>query len=209
MGWAGIRGHAVSHTARRWLIAYCALGVIEFGALAIVRDGPAVTRTDPGPYRGTPTELVAAGQELGIPRSSIDRLQVRWGLPVGLHEPRPDYTTAAYFGGHIYLAPGTNPVDALAYEYLHDVWAHLTPLQRVRVTALLDQFYADRRAELEPGLGELVRADGSNGATSTAARPDELHSIACSRTRDQHLRPALLAYCNVVLTGRRSTTKVY
>jgi hypothetical protein len=199
----------MTHVAQQCLIAWCALVVGEVGVLAVVRSGPTVTHANPGTYRGTPPELVTAGRQLGIPRSAFDRLQVQWGLPAGLHEPRPGYITGAYYGGHVYLSRRTHPLDVLAYEYLHDVWAHVAPAQRTRVTVLLDQFYADHHDELEPDFGELIRADQSNGTTARWARLDELHSIACSRTRDEHLRPELLAYCNYVLSGRRSTTKKY
>jgi hypothetical protein len=209
MGWVGVRGTGLTHVARQCLIAWCALLVGELGVLAVIRDSQAMTTAGPSAYRGTPPELVAAGRELGIPSPSFDRLQVQWGLPAGLHEPRAGYITAAYYGGHVYLGPGSNPVDALAYEYLHDVWAHLAPAQRTRVAVLLDQFDADHHGELEPGLDGLIRADQSNGTSAGLARLDELHSIACSRTGDEHLRPDLRTYCNDVLAGRRLTTKKY
>jgi hypothetical protein len=193
--------------ARRCLIALCAVLVAEIGGLAVVTSGPTVTRGDNEPFRGLPPALAAAASQLGIPTPTVDRLQVRWGLPAGLHEPHPGFITAAYYGGHIYLRPTPRPADALAYEYLHDVWAHLIPQQRARLTSLLDGFYRENRGRLEATLDNLVKADVSNGATAVSARLDELHSIACSRTRDDHLLPELLSYCNQVLPGRKVTTK--
>jgi hypothetical protein len=195
--------------ARQCLVGLCAVLVAELGGLAAVRSGPAVTRGGPGPFRGTPPELVAAGTQLGIPAPVLERLQVQWELPPGLREPRPGFITAVYFEGHIYIRPGARPADTLAYEYLHDVWARLAPRQRARLVILLDEFFADHRRKLEPRLKALVNADVSNGATAAPARVDELHSIACSRTRDASLRPDLRAYCDYVLPGRRMTTKVY
>ena len=109
----------------------------------------------------------------------------------------------------ILLRRTAHPLDVLAYEYLHDVWAHLAPAQRVHVTALLDEFDADHHGALEPSFSKLIRADIRNGATGSTARLDELHSIACSRTRDEHLSPDLRAYCTHVLPGRKLTTKKY
>lgn len=193
--------------ARRCLIALCAVLVAELGGLAVVRSGPTITRGDPAPYRGPAPALAAAAQRLGIPTAAVARLQLRWGLPAGLHEPRPGFITAAYYDGHIYLSPTTRPADALAYEYLHDVWARQVPGQRARLTVLLYGFYEQNRARLEPAFSRLVRADVSNGATTDGARADELHSIACSRTRDDHLSADLRSYCDQVLPGRWITSK--
>lgn len=54
-----------------------------------------------------------------------------------------------------------------------------------------------------------MNADVANGATATAARLNELHSIACSRTRDERLSAELRAYCDDVLPGRRQTSKAF
>jgi hypothetical protein len=195
--------------ARHAMIGLCAVLVAELGGVMAMQQAPVVTRSALGPFRGTPPELAQPATRLGIPDKAMARLQVRWGLPAGLHQPRPGFITAAYVGGHIYVARSASPEDAVAYEYLHDVWAHLDPRQRARVTLLLDQFYAKHRAALQPRLNELIRADQSNGADPGAARLDELHSIACSRTRDEDLDPPLRAYCQVVLPGRQLTTKKY
>lgn len=197
----------MSLLARRCLVALCAVLVAELGALEVVPSGPTVTRGGPTPYHGTPAPLAAAAAELGIPAPTVQRLQVSWGMPAGLHEPRRGFITSVYSDGHIYLEPTSRPADALAYEYLHDVWAHLAPAQRARLVPLLDAFYAQYRSTLEPAFGTLVKADVSNGGTAADARLDELHSIACSRTRDGHLAPELRAYCDQVLPGRRLTTK--
>jgi hypothetical protein len=71
----------------------------------------------------------------------------------------------------------------------------------------LEQFFAEYRSALRHGLDELVDADARNGADAPSARLDELHSIACSRTRDDHLSSELRAYCDFVLPGRRVTAK--
>lgn len=199
----------MTYRARHVLIALCAVLVAELGALNVMHQGPVVTQDVLGPYRGTPAALAQAAARLGIPRADLSRLQIRWGLPDGLHEPRAGFISAAYVGGHIFVAPTAKPDDAVAYEYLHDIWAHLDVARRTRVTVLLNRFYAQHRSALRPRLDELVRADQSNGADPAAARLDELHSIACSRTRDDHLEPALRAYCNTVLPGRGATTKTY
>ena len=193
--------------ARRCLIALCAVVVAELGGLAVVRSGPTTTRGVRGPYPGPTPELAAAARQLGIPAPTVDRLQVRWGMPAGLHEPRPGFITAVYYEGHIYLRPTPRPADPLAYEYLHDVWARLVPQQRARLIPLLDGFYGENQRRLRPTLDKLVKADVSNGATATTARVDELHSIACSRTSDEHLVPELRSYCDRVLPGRRITSK--
>ena len=195
--------------ATHCLLGLCALIVAELGVLAALCGGPTVTTSDPGPFRGSPPELVTTAQQLGIPMADMDRLQVRWGLPAGLHEPRPGYIHAAYYQGHVYVRATKKPEDALAYEYLHDVWAHLPPARRAHVVALLQQFEVANRDRLEPDLTQLVEADVTNGASLGAARSDELHSIACSRTRDDHLQPDLRAYCGEVLPGRAMTTKAY
>ena len=191
------------------LLGLCALLIAELGGLAVVPHGASVTTGDPGPYRGAPPELVAAWHRLGLPDAEMERLQVRWGLPAGLHEPRRDFIKAAYYEGHIYIRRTPRPVDALAYEYLHDVWAHMLPALRAHVLVLLGQFDAGNRGRLEPDLTELVDADVRNGAVPGPARFDELHSIACSRTADAHLQPELRSYCVGVLPGRDGTTKVY
>ena len=87
--------------------------------------------------------------------------------------------------------------------------ARLAPAQRVRITALLNAFDGDHHGALEPSFSELIRADISNGVTGSAARLDELHSIACSRTDDAHLSQDLRAYCTYVLPGREITIKKY
>lgn len=199
----------MTYRARHAMIALCAVLVAELGALAAMQQGSVVTRNGPGPYRGTPPELTQAAARVGIPGQDMPRLQVRWGLPPGLRQPRKGFISAAYVDGHIFVAPSSNPLDSVAYEYLHDVWAHLAPPQRARVTLLLNQFYAQHKSALQPRLDDLVRADQSNGADVAAARIDELHSIACSRTHDDHLEAALRAYCNYVLPGRAFTTKTY
>jgi hypothetical protein len=199
----------MSRRAVNCLLGLCALLVAELGALAVVPAGPVRTTGDPGPFRGTPVELVVAAHRLGIPDADLQRLQVRWGLPPGLYQPRAGFITAAYHEGHIYIRRTKRPHDALAYEYLHDVWAQLPPPRRARILVLLGQFDAGNRDRLEPELTELIEADVRNGGSPGAARFDELHSIACSRTRDGHLQLDLLAYCNDVLPGREVTTKVY
>jgi hypothetical protein len=199
----------VTRGARGTLLGLCVVVLAELGGLNAVSPGPVITTGDPGSYHGTPADLKAAARRLGIPAGTVNRLQVRWGLPGGLHEPHAGFITAAYQQGHVYLAPGTNAVDGLGYEYLHDVWAHVADAQRSRLTELLNDFYAANHTTLEPALGGLVAADESNGATATSARLDELHSIACSRTRDGHLSQPLRAYCNYVLPGRVATTKTY
>jgi hypothetical protein len=191
------------------LLGLCALIIAELGGLAVVPGGASITTGDPGPYRGAPPELVVAAQRVGIPDAQMERLQLRWGLPAGLHQPRPGFIKAAYQGGHIFIRRTSRPMDALAYEYLHDVWAHLPPTRRAHVLVLLGQFDVANRVRLEPDLTELVDADVRNGAAPGAARFDELHSIACSRTADAHLEPKLRAYCDDVLPGRAATTKVY
>ena len=197
----------MTEAAQRCLVLLCALFVVEFGGLAVVPSGRPASRQQGTPQ--TSPDLRAAGQRLGIPTQALERLHPRWGLPQGVHEPQSGYVSAVYRDGAIYLRPGTNATDAVAYEYLHDVWAHLSPEQRARLVLLLDQFYVEHRDELEPALGKLVRADVSNGSTPTSAHLDELHSIACSRTSDDHLSPRLRSYCDFVLPGRGVTTKKY
>lgn len=199
----------MKYRARHALIALCAVIIAELGGLLAMQQSPVTTRGELGPFQGTPPELAQAAERLGIPSKDIARLQVRWGLPGGLRQPRPGFITAAYVDGHIFVARGANAEDAIAYEYLHDVWAHLDAQQRSRLTLLLNQFDAEHASRLQPRLTELIRADRSNGADPAAARLDELFSIACSRTRDDHLDPALRAYCNSVLPGRQLTTKTY
>ncbi len=189
-------------------LGLCALLIAELGGLAVMKDG-STTTDDPGPFRGPPPELVVAAHHLGIPDAQVERLQVRWGLPAGLYEPRRGFIKAAYHQGHIYIRRTDRPMDALAYEYLHDVWAHLPPTRRTSVMVLLAQFDAAHRDELEPDISTLVDADLRNGAAPGPARFDELHSIACSRTSDAELQPELRSYCDEVLPGRAATTKVY
>jgi hypothetical protein len=182
--------------------------VAALGGLGVVPSN-AVTAGHLGPYLGTPPELAAAGRRLGIPPAAMRRLEVRWGLPPGLHEPQAGFITAAYHDGHIFVGRTSHPVDALAYEYLHDVWAHLGEPQRAQISGLLNQYDAARRGALEPRFSRLIRADVRNGASPSSARLDELHSLACSRTRDDHLAPELRDYCEFVLPGREVTTKKY
>jgi len=195
--------------ATNGLIGLCALIVTELALLLVMTEAPTVTRGDPGPWRGVPPELAVAAQRLGIPESELTRLQVRWGLPDGLRQPRAGYIGAAYHEGHIYIRKTKRPVDPLAYEYLHAVWADLAPQPRARLIVLLNQFDVANADELEPDLTELVETDVQNGAAPGSARFDELHSIACSRTSDSRLQPDLRAYCDDVLPGRAITTKVY
>lgn len=199
----------MSRGAINCLVGLCALLVAELGALAVVGVGPSTTIGYAGPWRGAPPELVDVANRLGIPGDQQNRLQMRWGLPPGLYEPRRGYIAAAYHEGHIYIRKTSKPETALAYEYMHDVWARLSPTRRARVTVLLNQFYIARRDQLEPDLGELVDADARNGVAPAAARLDELNSIACVRTFDAQLEPELRAYCDDVLPGRGITTKVY
>ena len=87
---------------------------------------------------------------------------------------------------------------------------------RVRTEAEIEELHERARresAEQMKTAGErvdkLVKADVSNGATAAAARVNELHSIACSRTRDDHLVAELRSYCDRVLPGRWITKKRY
>src|SRR4051812_55699 len=189
------------------LLGLAAVLIAGLGGLGVLPSAAAPVPSEP--FRAVPPALQAAGHQLGLPDATLLRLQVRWGLPRGLREPHPGYITGAYQDGHVYLRRTAHPLDALAYEYLHDVWAQLAPAQRLRVTALLSAFDDERHGTLEPSFSKLIRADIRNGAVGSAARLDELHSIACSRTRDEHLSHDLRDYCTYVLPGRQITTKKY
>src|ERR1700710_2465910 len=131
------------YRARHVLIGLCAVLVIELGALLVMQPGPVVTPSDLGPFRAPPPALARAAARLGISPADMTRLQVRWGLPAGLQQPHSGFVTAAYENGHVFVAPTADPEDAVAYEYLHDVWAHSSAARRSRVTLLLNQFYAE------------------------------------------------------------------
>lgn len=113
----------MTQTAQRCLVLLCALLVVELAGLAVVPHRQRLIA--PPSSDGTAPELRAAGQRLGISTAALDRIPMHWGLPPGLREPRRGYATAAYRDGRIYVRPGADAVDAVAYEYLHDVWAHL------------------------------------------------------------------------------------
>src|SRR3954453_19868444 len=127
-------GGAMPRGAVHCLLGLAAVLIASLGGLNVLASTADAT-TSSQPFQAVPPALQAAGHELGIPASTLTRLQVRWGLPRGLHKPSRGYISGAYQNGHVYLRRTAHPVNVLAYEYLHDVWARLAPAQRVEVTA--------------------------------------------------------------------------
>src|SRR4051812_49869330 len=136
------------------LLGLAAVLIASLGGLGVLPSA-ADAKVSSESFQAVPPTLQAAGHQLGIPASTLTRLQVRWGLPRDLHGTTRNIN-GAYQDGHIYLRRTAHPINVLAYEYLHDVWARLAPAQRVRVTALLNEFDDEHHGTLEPGFSKLI-----------------------------------------------------
>src|SRR4051812_10965316 len=94
-------GGAMPRGAVHCLLGLAAVLIAALGGLGVLSSRTAAATVASEPFRAVPPDLQAAGHQLGIPASTLIRLQVRWGLPRGVRAPNPGYISGAYQDGHV------------------------------------------------------------------------------------------------------------